>query len=91
VDALVAIIRQPLIGLTDAQEAGVTVPAAVLYSGDDTTFDRVAALATASRLHTGLIAGLPGGRHLALLGEPERFASALASVLAGLPPEQRPG
>ena len=84
-------MRQPLIGLTDAQEAAVTVPAAVLYSSEDTTFDRDAALATATRLHTRLIAGLPGARHLALLGEPERFATALASVLAELPPEQPPG
>ena len=87
VDALVAIVRQPLIGLTDAQEEAVRVPAAVVYSGEDTTFDRDAALATAARLRTGLVAGLPGARHLALLGEPERFATALASVLVVLVPQ----
>ena len=80
VDALLAIVRQPLIGLTDAQEAAVEVPVGVLYSDEDTSFDRDAALATAARLHTRLIAGLPGARHLALLGEPERFAAALSSV-----------
>jgi pimeloyl-ACP methyl ester carboxylesterase len=87
--ALVAIVRQPLIGLTDDQEVGVAVPAAVVYSGQDDTFDRDAALATAARLHTGLVAGLPGAGHLALLGEPERFATALGSVLARLPTRQR--
>ena len=85
-DALVAILRQPLIGLTDNQEVAVTVPTAVVYSAEDDTFDRYAALALAGRLHTGLVAGLPGARHLALLGDPERFASALGSVLAGLRP-----
>lgn len=86
VDAFMTIVRQPLIGLTDAQEAAVTVPAAVLYSDEDTSFDRRSALATADRLHTGLIAGLPRAQHLALLGEPEQFASALTSVLAAFPP-----
>ena len=85
IDALVAIVRQPLIGLTDAQEAAVAVPVGVLYSDEDTSFDRDAALATAARLHTRLIVGLPGARHLALLGEPEQFAAALGPVLAALP------
>ena len=86
IDALVAIVRQPLIGLTDAQEETVTVPAGIVYSADDRTFDAAAAAATAARLHTGLVAGLPGARHLALLGEPERFAAALGSVLTHLTP-----
>ena len=90
IDALVAIVRQPLIGLTDAQEAAVAVPAAVVYSSDDTTFDRDNALATAARLRTRLVAGLSGARHLALLGEPERFASALAAVLVVLAPDAQP-
>jgi pimeloyl-ACP methyl ester carboxylesterase len=83
-DALVPIVRQPLIGVTDNQEVAVRVAAAVVYSAEDDTFDRDAALATAARLHTGLVAGLPGARHLALLGDPERFATALGSLLAGL-------
>jgi hypothetical protein len=41
-------------------------------------------LATAGRLHNGLVALLPGARHLALLDDPERFATALESVLAGV-------
>lgn len=85
VDALLAIVRQPLIGLTDAQEVAVTVPAAVVYSAQDTTFDHDAAVATAARLHTGLITGLPDAGHLALLGDPPRFAAAVSSVLARLP------
>ena len=80
-----AIVRQPLIGLTDNQEVAVTVPAAVVYSAEDDTFDRDTALATAGRLHNGLVALLPGARHLAVLGDPERFATALGSVLAGVP------
>jgi pimeloyl-ACP methyl ester carboxylesterase len=86
VDALMAIVRQPLIGLTDAQEAAVAVPAAVVYGTEDDTFDRAAALATAGRLHTARVAELPGARHLAPLGDPGPFAAALGTVLAALPP-----
>jgi pimeloyl-ACP methyl ester carboxylesterase len=84
VDALVAILRQPLIGLTDQQETAITVPTAVLYSAEDSTFDRAEALATAARLHTDRIAGLPQARHLALLAEPDRFAAALEPELRTL-------
>ena len=79
------IVRRPLIGLADAQEAEITVPTALLYSAEDTSFDRDAALATAARLHTSLVAGLPGARHLALLGDPAAFAGALGALLAALP------
>lgn len=81
VDALVTILRQPLIGLTDQQETAITVPTAVLYSAEDSTFDRVSALAAAARLHTDRIAGLPQARHLALLAEPDRYVAALESEL----------
>lgn len=84
VGAFVSVLRRPLIGLTDAQENAIAVPAAVLFSSEDSTFDRASALATATRLHTGLVAELHGARHLALLGEPERFAAALAPLLAAL-------
>lgn len=85
VPALLAILRQPLIGLTDRQETSIAVPTAILYSADDSSFDRSSAVATAARLHTGLITGLPDARHLALLGEPERFAAALEPELDALP------
>jgi pimeloyl-ACP methyl ester carboxylesterase len=84
VSAFVSVLRRPLIGLTDAQESTIAVPAAVLFSSEDSTFDRASALATAGRLHTGLVAELAGARHLALLGEPERFAAALGPLLAAL-------
>jgi len=76
--------RLPLIGLTDQQEAAVTVPTAVLFSSEDSSFDRAAAVATAARVHTHLVTGLPGARHLALLGEPELFAAALEPQLRSL-------
>jgi pimeloyl-ACP methyl ester carboxylesterase len=81
VSALVAILRQPLIGLTDAQEAAVAVPTAVLFSSEDSSFDQADALATAARLRTSVVAGVPGARHLALLGEPDRFVAALEPEL----------
>ena len=84
VDALTSILRQPLIGLTDAQETTIAVPTAILYASEDGSFTREQAQATAARLRTSLIAGLPGARHLALLGEPDRFAAALTPLLDGL-------
>ena len=84
VDAFVDVMRHPLIGLTDAQETAVAVPAAVLFSSEDRSFSRPQALATAARLRTPLVAELPGARHLALLGEPERFAAALRPELDAL-------
>jgi pimeloyl-ACP methyl ester carboxylesterase len=84
VTGLVTMARLPLIGLTDQQEAAVTVPTAVLFSSADSSFDQAAAVATAARLRTHLVTGLPGARHLALLGEPELFAAALESQLRSL-------
>ncbi|GAA4780091.1 alpha/beta hydrolase [Actinomycetospora chlora] len=86
VDALVAIGRRPLIGLTDAQETQVAVPTAVLFSSEDGSFTRPQAQATAARLRTDRVAELSGARHLALLGEPERFAAALVPLLDGIAP-----
>jgi pimeloyl-ACP methyl ester carboxylesterase len=88
VDALVAVLRQPLIGLTDPQETAIRVPIAIVYSSEDGTFDRASALATAARLHTDRVVGLPGLRHLALLGEPDRFAAALEPELHALTPSR---
>ena len=85
VTALLTVLRRPLIGLTDEQERAVAVPTAVLFSGADPSFDRASALATAARLRSGTVTELPGARHLALLGEPRRFASALEAELRTLP------
>ena len=84
VGALADVLRRPLIGLTDAQEGAVRVPVAVLFSDQDASFDGAAARATAARLHTGVLAELPGARHLALLGEPRRFAAAIEPELRAL-------
>lgn len=86
VTALVAVLRRPLVGLTDAEEETTTVPVAVLYSEEDGSFDRASAEATARRLRTTLVVGLPGARHLALLGEPDRFAAAVGPMIAALSP-----
>lgn len=80
VSALVTILRRPLIGLTDAQERSVRVPVGLVFSSDDASFDRASATATATRLHTDRVVELPGARHLALLGEPERFAAAVRAA-----------
>lgn len=90
VSAFLAIARQPLIGLTDAQERAVRVPTAVFSSSDDHSFDHTQALATAARLHTGLVAELPGARHLALLGEPDEVAAALRPQLTALAAQATP-
>ncbi len=84
VSAFLGIARQPLIGLTDDQERQVRVPTAVFSSSEDTSFDHTQAVATAARLHTSLVAELPGARHLALLGEPDQVAAAIGSQLTAL-------
>ncbi len=90
VSAFLAIARQPLIGLTDDQERQVRVPTAVFSSSEDRTFDHTQALATAARLHTGLIAELPGARHLALLGEPDQVLAAIGPQLDALAAQATP-
>ena len=80
VDALVAVAARPLIGLTDEQECSIRVPVGLVSSSEDTSFDHDAALATAARLHTDRVVELTGARHLALLGEPERFAAAVRAA-----------
>jgi pimeloyl-ACP methyl ester carboxylesterase len=90
VSAFLAISRQPLIGLTDDQERQIRVPTAVFSSSDDRSFDHTQAVATAARLHTGLVAELPGARHLALLGEPDQVAAAVRPQLTALAAEATP-
>nr|WP_246326208.1 alpha/beta hydrolase [Actinomycetospora corticicola] len=84
VTSLLAIARQPLIGLTDDEERRIRVPVAIVYSELDTSFDADDAAAMAQRVRTPLVTGLPGARHLALLGEPERFTAAIAPLLERL-------
>lgn len=90
VTAFLAIARQPLIGLTEDEERQVRVPTAIISSSEDTSFDHTQAVATAARLHTSLVAELPGARHLALLGDPDAFAAALRPQLAALATQANP-
>ena len=59
-------------------------------SSEDRTFDHTQALATAARLHTGLVAELPGARHLALLGEPDQVLAAIGPQLDALAAQATP-
>lgn len=86
VDALVAIARRPVVGLTDDQERAVRVPTAIVYSTEDRSFTGTQVADTAARLRTDRVAALPGARHLALLGEPDRFAAAVVPLLASFSP-----
>jgi pimeloyl-ACP methyl ester carboxylesterase len=90
VSAFLAIARQPLIGLTDDQERQIRVPTAVFSSSDDSSFDHTQAVATAARLHTTLVAELPGARHLALLGEPDQVAAAVRPQLTAIAAQATP-
>ena len=78
--ALKAILRQPLIGLTYAQERQVHVPAAVVYGSRDPQMDRASAMATAVRLHTHVVVAIPGAGHLVMLAAPRALAAALEHV-----------
>ena len=94
--ALLAIGRRPLIGLTDDEERRVRVPADSLdqvtryVGGEHPSLDHTQAVATAARLHTTLVAELPGARHLALLGEPDRVAAAIRPQLVALASQANP-
>lgn len=90
VSAFLGVARQPLVGLTDEQERQVRVPTAVFSSSEDRSFDHTQALATAARLHTTLVAELPGARHLALLGEPDQVAALIDPQLAALAAQANP-
>jgi pimeloyl-ACP methyl ester carboxylesterase len=80
--ALKAILRQPLIGMTYAQERSMHVKAAVIYGTDDPEMTAGDAEATASRLHTHLVVPLPGAPHLGMLSSPTATAEAIARVAA---------
>ncbi|MHC1558914.1 alpha/beta fold hydrolase [Actinomycetospora sp. C-140] len=84
VDAFVEVIRSPLIGLTDAQETAIAVPTAIVAGTEDGSFSGPQVTAMAARLRTSLVAEIPGARHLALLGEPDRFAAAVTPLLDAL-------
>jgi pimeloyl-ACP methyl ester carboxylesterase len=78
--ALKAILRQQVIGLSFAQERQIEAPAAVLYGGRDPQMTAADAQATAARLHTDLVAPIPGAGHLGMLSDPEALASLLTRL-----------
>ena len=75
--ALKAILRQPLIGLTYAQEARIHTPAAVVYGARDPEMDAASARATAARLHTDVVVAVPGAAHLPMLSAPDAVTDEL--------------
>ncbi|MGZ4699385.1 MAG: alpha/beta fold hydrolase [Oryzihumus sp.] len=75
--ALKAILSQPLIGLTYAQERQVHVPAAVVYGSRDPQMGRASATATAARLHTHDVVAIPGAGHLVMLAAPDAVSAVL--------------
>lgn len=76
-DALRAILGQPLIGLTYAEEEQVTTPATITYGTEDPQMTAADAAATARRLHTGDVVPLAGANHLGMLSHPALLAGAL--------------
>lgn len=75
--ALKAILGQPLIGLTYAQERQVHVPAAVVYGSQDPQMGRASATATAARLHTHDVVPIPGAGHLVMIAAPHAVSVVL--------------
>ena len=84
-DALLRIVRRPLIGLEPAQVAEVRVPAAVMSGELDNTMGPSSVAATAALLHTDLTAVLIGEHHLPMLNSPGTFVASLTGLLARLP------
>lgn len=78
--ALKAILRQPLIGLTYAQEREIHVPAAVVYGRQDPEMGATSASTTAARLHTDVVVAVPGAGHLAMLAAPAAVTAVLARL-----------
>lgn len=81
--ALIAILRQPLIGLTYAQEADVRTPATVVYGSRDQEMSPADATSTATRLHTRDVVAIAGAPHLVMLAAPEALADVLAERAGG--------
>ena len=81
--ALIAVLRQPLIGLTYAQEAGLRTPASVVYGSRDPEMSARDAKDTAVRLHTTDVVEVPGAPHLVMLAAPDALAEVLAQRAAG--------
>jgi pimeloyl-ACP methyl ester carboxylesterase len=84
-DALLRILRRPLIGLEPAQIEQVRVPAAVLSGALDDTMLPADVATTGALLHTSDTAVLTGEHHLAMLHDPATFAATVERLLSRLP------
>ena len=76
-EALKAILRRPLIGMTYQQERQIHIRAAVLYGTHDPEMPAADARATADRLHSTSVISLPGAPHLGMLAAPTATAAAI--------------
>ncbi|MDQ1725349.1 MAG: hypothetical protein QOG52_2377, partial [Frankiaceae bacterium] len=83
-DALLRILRRPLIGLEPAQLADVRVPAAVMSGELDSSMGQADVAATARLLHTDRTAVLKGEHHLPMFNSPATFVAQLTPLLDGL-------
>ena len=89
--ALKAILRQPLIGLTYAQERQIHVPSAVIYGSQDPEMAAASARSTAARLHTDVVVAIPGAAHLPMLSAPGTVAAEVERfVRRSAPPPRTP-
>jgi pimeloyl-ACP methyl ester carboxylesterase len=88
--ALQAILRQPLIGLTYAEERQIHVPAAVIYGSQDPEMAAASARSTAARLHTDVVVAIPGAAHLPMLSAPGTVAAEVERLVRRLRPPLSP-
>jgi len=79
-EALKAIARRPLIGLTFAQEQRITTPAAIIYGSGDDTMPSADAQATALRLRTAGVYRIAGARHLPMVSAPDEVTRLLLKL-----------
>jgi pimeloyl-ACP methyl ester carboxylesterase len=87
--ALESILRQPLIGLTYAQEQQIHVPSAVIYGSEDHEMTAASARSTAARLHTDVVVAIPGAAHLPMLSAPDTVATEVRRFVRRPPPPSR--
>ncbi len=73
--ALEAVLRQPLIGLTYAEERQIHVRSAVIYGSQDPTMSAAGARSTAARLRTDVVVAIPDAAHLPMLSAPATLAT----------------
>jgi pimeloyl-ACP methyl ester carboxylesterase len=79
--ALKSILRQPLIGMTYAEERGIHVPATVLYGANDPEMSNSDARATAGRIGSSSVVSIPGAHHLGMLSSPAATVAAISHAV----------